>query len=92
MITLGNALEIKRLNSELEVEYASAWATRLRWDHQEDPHRIKVRRHLTELVLEYEARVWDNKDQVTPELIEESKKAKALVDSVFANYPSLDLG
>jgi len=78
-LEIGNILKLKSLNSELEFERANSLYLKLRLSVKENEHYITVRKHLYNLIKDYEARFWEDEDKITDEQIRESDIAETLV-------------
>ena len=80
-ITLNNALNIKELQNELELERASSLYLRLRPVEKQNPDYPGIRKHLEKLILAYEEKHWSDPDKISDEQIEESDLAELLVQA-----------
>lgn len=76
---IDNVLKISALSNELDLERATALQGKLRWMIKDDPSLKPLRKHLRDLIRDYENAVWSHEDLITDSQIAESDKASDLV-------------
>jgi|SRR5690606_5845235 len=77
--SVNNILKITRIGNEFELEKANSLFNKLRLLIKEDASLKPLRRHLGDLIEEYESKHWADADQVTREQLESSDQAQKMV-------------
>ena len=80
-LEISNILNLDKLNSELEYEKAISIYGRLRWLVKENGSLIPVKKHLKELIQQYEETHWNDETKISDEQIRESDIAEKIVTS-----------
>ena len=80
-LEIDNILKLDKLNDELEYEKAISIYGRLRWMVKEDNSLSPVKKHLKELIKQYEKGHWEDETKITSEQIKESDIAEKIVSS-----------
>lgn len=78
-LSIENITNINSLNSELELERASNLFLKLRVLEKEDTSYVPLRKHLSNLIKEYENKHWSETDAISDEQVVESDFAEELV-------------
>lgn len=76
---LNNILKIVNIDSEFELEQATAMYNKLRLLVKEDPALKPLRSHLADLIEAYESRHWFDEEKVTENQMSENDLAIKLV-------------
>ncbi len=80
-LEIDNILKLTELNSELELERASAIYGKLRWMMKADSSLGPIRQHLKSLMMHYEKKHWTEESKISDEQITESDTAEKIVSS-----------
>lgn len=70
-----------KINNELELERASMAERKLRLMTDEFPEAKSKRKQIRELIYEYEAKYWTDRDKITDSQVQENDKAEIIVQS-----------
>lgn len=79
-LEIDNILKLTELNSELELERASAIYGKLRWMVDEDSSLKPIRQHLKSLIMQYEKMHWTKETKIRDEQVAESDIAEKIVN------------
>ena len=79
--SIQNIQKINSLTSELEYEKASSLYLQLRVLVKDDKSYMPIRKHLRELIKNYEQNKWADEDKITDNQIKESDLAEAIVQA-----------
>lgn len=85
-LTLNNILNINELNSELEYERATSIYLKLRKMDNKDEYYSNIRKHIKELLKNYENEHWSDEDTITDAQVKESDIAELLVQAENTFY------
>lgn len=80
-LEIDNILKLNELNSELELERATAIYGKLRWMVKEDSSLKSVRQHLKSLIMQYEKKHWTEESKISDKQIAKSDTAERIVNS-----------
>ncbi len=78
-LSIKNIPKIKSLATELEFERASSLYLKLRLLVKEDETYVAVRKHLRNLINQYEQEYWTDESLIAEERVKESDLAESLV-------------
>lgn len=78
-LSIHNIQKIESLATELEFERASSLYLKLRLLVKEDETYIPIRKHLRDLIKQYEQKNWTDENLITDEQVKESDLAESLV-------------
>jgi len=78
-LSIYNIQKTKSLTTELEFEKASSLYLKLRLLVKEDVAYLPIRKHLRDLIKQYEQKHWTDENLITDEQVKESDLAESLV-------------
>lgn len=79
--SIQNIQRLNSLESELDFEKASSLFLKLRVFEKEDESYKPIRKHLRNLIKDYEEKNWTDEDAITDDQIKDSDSAEVLVQA-----------